>query len=235
VSKNFIKILICFSVGIAGGIFGSQIVWPYVIENVMLKVQQPVYVTQKTEVTVQENTALTDAINRVSKSTVGIRTTTVLGETIEGSGLVLTSDGLIVSLAELVPQGSDFRFYIDGKAMSYQILKRDLDENLVLIKIEASNLSTVGFADYEKILLGQRVFLSGLIFPEETSTQSVANEGIITSFNDDSLNINIKESPDRQGSPLFDISGSLLGLCEVDEQGNISVIPVSKIKTFTGI
>jgi hypothetical protein len=218
-----------------GGIFGSQIVWPYVIEKVTLKVQQPVYVTQKTELTVQENTALTDAINRVSKSIVGVKTITVSGKTMEGSGLVLTSDGLIVTLAELVPQGAEFRFYVDGEAMPYQVLKRDISENLALIKLEAVNLTTVGFADYEKILLGQRVFLSGLIFSEETSTQSVVNEGIITSFDDDSPNINIKESLDRQGSPLFDISGSLLGLCEVDEQGNISVIPVSKIKTFTGI
>ena len=230
--KNVFKILAVFIVGIVGGIFADQILWPYFIERPLFSQyrlsQGPVYVTEKKEITIQENTALTAAIEKVEKVVVGVKT-----QTGTGSGLIVTSDGLMVTLAELVPPGSDFNFFVDNQKVHFQILKRDLKENLALVRLEKENLATVGFADLEKLKLGERVFLVGTIFVKE-KPQEIVNEGIIKSFSQDFIKTNIFEKDILKGSPLFDIEGKVLGLNTIDSEGKVIAIPISKIKEFIG-
>jgi S1-C subfamily serine protease len=237
-SKNIFKIIAVFILGIGGGIFADQILWPYFIEKPLFYQyrleQSPVYVTERKEVTIQENTALTKAIEKVEKAVVGVRAEMPMGKFTEGSGLIVTSDGLMVTLAELVPQGSDFSFFVDGKKSHFQILKRDFQNNLALIKLEEPNLATLSFANLEKIKLGERVFLVGTVFKEETPSKFV-NEGIIKSFGEDFIKTNIFEKYFVAGSPLFNIEGQVLGLNTIDLEGKVIAIPISKIKTFIGM
>jgi len=134
----------------------------------------------------------------------------------------------------LVPQGSNPSFFVDGEMASFQILKRDLKENLALIKIEKTNLPTVAFANLEKLKLGERVFLVGMVFEKITSPGLVVNEGIVKSFDENSIQTNIFEKIRLQGSPLFNIEGEVLGLNTIDSEGKIITIPISKIKSFSG-
>ncbi len=237
--KNVLKIIALFIVGAVGGIFADQIFWPYFVERPLFYQyrleQNPVYLTEVKEITVQENTAITEAIEKVEKSVVGVRTESAFGKILEGSGLVVTSDGLMVTLAELVPQGSDFQFLIDNKKLSFQILKRDSKTNLALIKLADNNLSTVSFADLEKLKLGERVFLVGLTFDVKDNPQTVVNEGIVRSLSADSIETNIFENYLLAGSPLFNIAGEALGINTIDSEGKVITIPVSKIKEFIGL
>lgn len=235
--KNTFKIIAFFIIGMIGGIFADQILWPYFIERPLFYQyrleQSPVYVTERKEVFIQENTALKEAIEKVEKIVVGVRTQTAKGKILEGSCLIITSDGLLVTLAELIPQGSDFNFFVDGKETHFQILKRDLKENLALVKIEKANLPTVGFANLEKIKLGERVFLVGVIFEREKPSK-IVNEGIIKSFSEDFIKTNIFEKYTLAGSALFNIEGEILGINIIDSEGKVITIPISKIKAFTG-
>jgi len=242
-SKKIIKIIAIFVVGMVGGIFADQIFWPYFVERPLFyqyKLEQsPVYVTEKKETIIQENTAITDAIEKVEKTIIGIRTQTATSSeletiTLEGSGLIVTSDGLIVTLASLVPQGSDFGFFVDGKQVAYQILKRDLKENLSLVKIEQSNLQTAGFADLEKIKTGEKIFSVGIIFDDKKPLLTV-NEGIIKNFDENLIATNIREKNTLSGSSLFNVKGEVLGLNSVNADGEMVAIPISKIKTFIGM
>jgi S1-C subfamily serine protease len=235
--KTLLKILGIFILGIFGGIFADQILWPYFIERPLFYQyrleKNPIYLTEKKEIIIQENVALKNAVEKVEKVVIGVKTKTKQGKTLEGSGLILTSDGLVVTLASLVPQGSTFSFFLEGKTAPFQILKRDLKENLALIKIEGSNLSTVSFANFEKLKLGERVFLVGVIFENE-EIKKIVNEGIVKSFDDDSIETNIFEKETLSGSPLFDIEGNVLGLNQIDSEGKIISIPIPKIKSFSG-
>jgi len=138
----------------------------------------------------------------------------------------------------LVPQGSNPSFFVDGEMASFQILKRDLKENLALIKIEKTNLPTVAFANLEKLKLGERVFLVGMAQPPNggwvASPGLVVNEGIVKSFAENYIQTNIFEKIRLQGSPLFNIEGEVLGLNTIDSEGKIITIPISKIKSFSG-
>lgn len=240
--KWVLKVLAIFILGIFGGIFANQILWPYFIERPLFYQyrleQSPVYVTEKKEVTITENIALQNAIEKVEKTIIGVQTKTKTGKILAGSGLILTSDGLVVTLADLVPQGGNPSFFVDGEITSFQILKRDLKENLALIKIEKTNLPTVGFANFEKLKLGERVFLVGMAQPPNggwvASPGLVVNEGIVKSFDENSIQTNIFEKIRLQGSPLFNIEGEVLGLNTIDSEGKIITIPISKIKSFSG-
>jgi S1-C subfamily serine protease len=234
--RGVLKIIGFFAIGMIGGIFADQIAWPYLVEKPLFEkygYQQQVYVTERKEVYIQENTALQDAVAKVENTVISLKVKTKSGKTIEGSGLVVSSDGLIVTLAELVPQGSEFSFYIENSPVSYQILKRDSLENLALVKIGKSALSTVGFADVDKIKLGERVFLLGNLFENGTSGLAVS-EGVISSINDNYLSTDIQESEKMKGSALFDIEGRLIGLNTINSDGRIIAIPIDKIKTFAG-
>jgi len=235
--KNVFKIIGVFILGIFGGIFADQILWPYFVERPLFYQyrleQSPVYLTERKEITIQENMALRNAIEKVEKTVIGVRTETQAKKIIEGSGLIITSDGLVVTLAELVPQGSNFSFFVEGQSANFQILKRDLKENLALVKIEKSNLPIVSFANLEKLKLGERVFLVGVIFEKEELSK-IVNEGIIKSFSEDFIKTNIFENYLLKGSPLFNIEGEVLGLNTIDKEGKVIAIPISKIKTFAG-
>ena len=236
--KDIFKILAIFIIGMVGGIFADQIFWPYFIERPLFYQyrleQSPVYISERKEVYIQENLALKNGIEKVEKAVIGVRTETQAGKILEGSGLILTTDGLVVTLAELVPQGSVFNFFLDGKRASFQILKRDLKNNLALIKIEEKNLPTVSFADLGKIKLGERVFLVGAVF-EKAGLKRTVNEGIIKTFDENSIQTNILEENNLIGSSLFDIEGNVLGINTIDKEGKVVTVPISKIKSFAGL
>jgi len=236
--KNVLKIVFVFIIGMAGGVFAEQAFWPYLFQRPFFSQYQspgkliklPIKAEQKKEIIIQENTALKDAVEKVEKTVVGVKA----GKTISGSGIIITSDGLMVTLAELLPRGEDFTFFVNDKTPKYQVLKRDLKSNLALAKIEGADFSTCGFADSEKLKLGERIFLVGTLFGKTGFFKSV-NEGIVKSFTGNSIRTNIIENYALNGSPLFNIKGELLGLNMIDSQGKVSAIPVAKIRAFVGL
>ena len=63
----------------------------------------------------------------------------------QGSGLVYTSDGLIVTLSSLVPAGWRVMVYPEAQdPLPAQVLKRDVSNNLALLKVEETGLQTAG-------------------------------------------------------------------------------------------
>ena len=78
--KRIIKIISIFAIGMVGGIFSSQIVMSRLLDmnynNLLKTVAGPIYLTEKKEITVQENTALQDSIEKVKESIIGVRTKT---------------------------------------------------------------------------------------------------------------------------------------------------------------
>lgn len=236
--KNILKIIAIFIIGMVGGIFADQIFWPYFIERPLFYQyhleSRPIQVIERKEIVIRENTALVNAVEKVEKIVVGVRTKNKAGKILEGSGLIVTSDGLLVTLADLLPQGGEPLLFLDGRTPSFQILKRDLKENLVLVKVSETNLSTVGFGDLGKVKIGERVFLIGTIFEKGVITKKVVNEGIIKSFNENSIQTNILEEENISGSSLFDIEGNFLGLNTINKEGKVSAISISQIKSFIG-
>ena len=89
--KNILVVLGIFVVSIIGGIFGNQILWPYLVSGPLMRQygleQNPVYVTETKQITVQENTALKNAIEKVDKAIIGV-TSETSENVLKGSGLI---------------------------------------------------------------------------------------------------------------------------------------------------
>jgi len=230
--KNVLKIIAIFIIGVVGGIFADQILCPYFIERPLFYKyrleQAPIYQNVTKEITIQENTALRDAIEKVKNMAVGVRSKTKAGKILEGSGVIVTSDGWILTLSSLVPEGSSVEIFLDGKKFVSKVLQRK--NNLVLLEIEENNLPTVAFADFNKIRIGERVFLLGIIFNKD-QTNNIVNEGIIRIFDEKNIQTNISEK-NIEGSPLFNIEGQLVGLNTLDKDGKVTAISVKAIREF---
>lgn len=227
--KNILKLIAIFLIGMAGGIFADQIFWPYFVEKPLFSQyrleQSPVYVNETREVIVRENTALTSAIEKAEKSVVGVGN--------QGSGLIVTSDGLIVTLAELALRNS-VQVYLGGdEPVEAQVLKRDSENNLALLKIKSGNLPTVGFAAVDKLKIGERVFLLGFLNGLE-GLRTAANEGAVRIINDKTIITNIQEEKKMKGSVLFNIGGEALGINEIGADGKVSSISIKVVKELIG-
>lgn len=216
--NNFFKAVIIILLGVLGG----TIAWLFVFKNQPASVQ---LINKEEKIYIEESTALVNAIKSVKDSVVVIKTEYKKKE-IQGFGLILTADGLVVTLAENVPQGSQTNVSIKGENnITYQVLKRDLESNLALIKVDRNNLQTKEFFDLSKLELGERVFI----------LSDSVNEGIVKSFNGDIIKTNIIEIGTISGVPAFDIKGEVVGIGNKDTNNFVNIIPISKIKSFAGL
>jgi S1-C subfamily serine protease len=216
--NNIFKAIIVILLGVLGG----TIAWLFVFKNQSAFVQ---VVNKEEKVYIEENTALTDAIKNVNDSVVVLKTEYDKKE-IQGFGLVLTADGLVVTLADNIPQDSQSNISIKGEEnISYQVLKRDLVNNLALIKVDKNNLQTKQFFDLSKLEMGKRIFI----------LSDSVNEGIVKSFNEELIKTNIIEGKIINGAPVFDVAGNVLGIGYRDVNNFVNIIPISKIKSFAGL
>jgi S1-C subfamily serine protease len=216
--NNIFKAIIVILLGVLGG----TIAWLFVFKNQSSFVQM---VNKEERVYIEENTALTETIKNVKDSVVVLKTKYNQKE-IQGFGLVLTADGLVITLAENIPQGSESNISIKGEdSISYQVLKRDLDNNLALIKVDRSNLQTKGFFDLSNLQMGDRLFI----------LSNSVNEGIVKSFNENLIKTNILEAEMVNGAPIFDIKGEVLGIGYKDVNNFVNIISILKIKSFAGL
>jgi serine protease Do len=241
-SKIILKIIVVFIIGMAGGIFAERVFRPYFdqrsfYQSQIVGEQSPRFSPQEKKVVIKESAALKEAISKVERTVVGIKTKTQTGKIIYGSGIIVTSDGLMVTLAELLPLGSrSFAFFVDGKPQKYQVLKRDLRNNLALVKLKGVDFQTCSFGDFSnKLKLGEKVFLIETFFGK-TGVFKGVNQGIIKFFNNQTFQTNIIENNNvsAKGSPIFNIKGELLGVSLIDSTGAVSAIPVVKIRDFIG-
>ncbi len=221
-ANNFIKFLALILFGVLAGVVSSYFAFKNSSVSQVINKEEKIYV--------EENTVLTSKIKEVKDAVVGIKS-----GNITGSGLIVTSDGLIVTLASNVPTGSGADIIINGEEnIPYQILKRDMNSNLALVKVDKNNLLTRGFFDLSQLEEGKRVFLISKPYLNGKFLLS-ANEGIVKSFDENNIVTNMFEAGRVDGAPVFDIEGNILGLSYKDAENIVNVIPVSTIKSFVGL
>lgn len=239
--KRVFQILSVFILGVIGGMMWQAILLPYLAKKPAFErlwfiedfKDGETIIYPKEEIYIKEETAITEAVEKAEKMVVGIKTETKKGKIIEGSGLILTSDGLVVTLAELLEDGSHSSFFVNDQSVPFTVQKVDTKKNFALVKIEKEGLATDRFADVEKIKRGEKVFLVGIIFLNEKPIK-ITNQGIIKYFDASFIRTNIFEKDILKGSVLFDVEGKVLGINTIDLEGKVTAIPISEIQQFAG-
>ncbi len=167
-----------------------------------------------------------------------------------GTGMVITTNGYILTSKHIVSGGSGPVSVqtTDRKQYSAEVTALDPNNDLAILKINATNLTPVRLGDSSLVLLGQPVIAIGNTLGQ---FQNTVTQGIISGLNrsisagdsmysqeslTDLLQTDAAINPGNSGGPLVDQkSGTVIG---ISTAGSISaqsigfVIPINQAKTF---
>jgi len=244
--KAALKVIGILILGAIGGIISQIFLVPYLMQipifgesEIFKNLKREIIINPTKEIVIKESGALEKVVEQVAPAVLNLSFGSPVPERQDNAcGFSLTSDGQVLTrasfLATLTPKKSGNFILVDGQETNFQVLKKDLKLDLALIKIEKSNLKTIPFFDFEKLKVGTSVFLIG--------TGEVVNQGIVRTLAKDNLHLgtvligtNIIEKENFSGCPLFTLEGKFLGLVKTNKVGEVFAIPVTKIRSFTGL
>ena len=242
-NKIILNLIVILIIGGLGGVLANNFLLPYLATispfskiGFIERAGNGTTIINPTEkIIITENVAIEDAIDKISPCLVAIQSYQNKKLISQGTGFIVTSDGLILTAADLISSGTNrYLVYRNSHFSEAKIIKRDIENNLVLLKIEEDNLSVVSLADLENFRLGQRVILTGIKL-NKTELNRFVDLGIIKDLNG-ILEVNLSEkSVLANGSPLININGEVIGLNLIDQKGYVGVVPIDKIKGFIGL
>ncbi|MBW2405601.1 MAG: trypsin-like peptidase domain-containing protein, partial [Deltaproteobacteria bacterium] len=135
-----------------------------------------------------------------------------------GSGVILRSDGYILTNNHVVHQASriDVRLK-NGKSFSAELVGADPATDLAMLKIDAKNLQQAEFASSEQARVGQFVMAIGspfgLDYTVTTGVLSAKGRGAIGANEiEDYLQTDASINPGNSGGPLVNLHGRVLGI-----------------------
>jgi serine protease Do len=143
-----------------------------------------------------------------------------------GSGVIITSNGYILTNKHVIANSSSLMVELsDGTQLSATVVKESSDNDLALIKVEATGLTAATIGDSTKIQVGQTAIAIGS--PLGTYTETVT-KGIISATGRqitvtdeltgrpttlrDLIQTDAAINPGNSGGPLLDATGAVVGL-----------------------
>jgi len=168
--KNISKLFIILIIGGIGGVLANQFFLPYLatvspfskIEFIHRTGNGTTIINPTEKITITENTAIEQAIEKITPCLVSVRAYKIKLLS-QGTGLIITSDGLILTAANLVPSEADqYLIFRNSHSLDVKVNKVDLENNLALLETEETNLPVVSFINLDDLLLGERAILTGV-------------------------------------------------------------------------
>ncbi len=119
----------------------------------------PLVINTREEVHFDEGTDSVAAIQKAKPWVVGIIKDASSGAQLKGSGLLLTSDGLIATTKELVsdPNATIQVSFTDGSVLPANLKALDPGSDLAFIKVDGNNFPTASLGYPKDLQLGQRI------------------------------------------------------------------------------
>ncbi len=152
-----------------------------------------------------------------------------------GSGVILASDGLIVTNAHVV-RGSQAQVKLwDGRTFAAEVVSRDLARDLARLQISATGLPAAQLADSSKARVGELVLAVGNPFGFEgaLSTGIIHAAGAVYGLGGKSwLRADVKLAPGNSGGPLADAQGRVLGINTMVTGGLALAVPSNEVAWF---
>ncbi|MDE1970511.1 MAG: trypsin-like peptidase domain-containing protein [Patescibacteria group bacterium] len=171
---------------------------------------------------------------------------TQLKEVGEGSGFIVSPNGLIVTNKHVVsdPTASYTVYLNDGQKFDATVLARDPFQDMAVVKIPAKGLASLVLGDSDTAMIGQTVIAIGNALAEFRNT---ASEGIISGLartvtaqganTEETLQGLIQTdaaiNEGNSGGPLLNLKGEVIGVNAALAQGAQSIgfaIPINNVK-----
>jgi serine protease Do len=135
----------------------------------------------------------------------------------QGSGFVVSSDGLILTNAHVVDGAKEVTVKLmDHREYKAKVLGTDKTSDIAVLKIEAHGLPAVRLGNSDQLGVGDYVLAIGAPFGlEETATagivsatgRSLPGDGAVPFIQTDAA-----VNPGNSGGPLFDSTGAVVGI-----------------------
>lgn len=162
-------------------------------------------------------------------------TCTVPEGTSQGSGVILSADGTIVTNFHVVEGASKISVTFNDKTVydgTVVIQDYDVVKDLAVLKINKTGLAPVTLGDSDALVVGEKVVAIGSPY----GYSNTVSEGIISAIRDKELQTTAPISHGSSGGALFNTKGELVGItyAGVDVAQNLGfAIPVNMVKTLT--
>ncbi|MDE3169635.1 MAG: DegQ family serine endoprotease [Acidobacteriota bacterium] len=142
-----------------------------------------------------------------------------------GSGVILRSDGLILTNDHVINGASDIKVTLSNKKeYSAKVVGSDKGSDIAVLKIDATGLPVLPVGDSSKLQVGDIVFAIG----EPFGLQGTATMGIVSATGRSNLGIESYEdfiqtdasiNPGNSGGAMIDLHGDLVGINTAIESG----------------
>ena len=232
---NYKTLIIVFLVGLLGSGLGTFGVMSYFNRNVSSNNQGSNVVINEVEYTSFDKSDYTKVIEKAYDSVVEITSTVRTSNnsnffffgggssttTSAGSGVILSSDGYIVTNAHvidnLVSEDSiEIKLYT-GETLPAKVIGADVRTDLAVLKIDKDNIPYASLVDSSKLVLGQDVFAIG----NPLGLGKSVSDGIISALEKEIyvnnvyltvIQTNAAVNAGNSGGGLFDNNGNLVGI-----------------------
>lgn len=259
-TKKVIFILVIILISGLSGMFANRYLFPrlattkfFAKYEFLKKSAADVTIINKTEqVYIKDDTSINKIVGQTLSSVVNITSYTSNDKKIpllkNGTGMIVTSDGLIITHAgALIAENAKYKVATSQENIyDAELLEIDSFSNLAFLKISASNLSAVSFANSDDSEPGEKIIAIGNDSPLYTPSFAV---GILSSFQpyynlseksvssseklEGVFEIDLDAQEHYVGGPIIDYSGQIIGITGIvnrDNKQNFFQIPANKVK-----
>jgi serine protease Do len=135
----------------------------------------------------------------------------------QGSGFIVSADGLILTNAHVVRDAKDVMVKLtDRREFQAKVLGTDPKTDVAVLKIDAKNLSAVPLGSARNLKVGEWVLAIGSPFGFDNSVTAGVVSAKGRSLPDDSfvpfIQTDVAVNPGNSGGPLFNTHGEVVGI-----------------------
>jgi S1-C subfamily serine protease len=270
ITKKVLFVIAIILISGFSGIFANRYVFPrlatmkfFAKYAFIKKSTENVTIINKTEqVYIKEESSINKIVSQVTSSVVSINSypapekmgTRMLAGTAShpttksGTGLIVTSDGLVVTyVSAIITDNAKYKVMLDnGNIYDATFSGIDSYSNLAFLKIEASNLPVAAFVNSDEAMPGEKIIAVG---NNSFAGVPFLAAGVLSSFNpyynlsekiiasseklEGVFGIDLEAQTHYIGGPIVDYSGQIVGVTGVvnrDNKENFFQIPSNKVK-----
>src|SRR5580658_1137949 len=152
-----------------------------------------------------------------------------------GSGVIWSSDGIIITNAH-VARGTRISLQLwDGNEFPATVVSRDLQRDLAALRIDATNLPSAFVADSSQVRPGELAIAIGnpLGFVGALTTGVIHTVGPVRGLGSQSwVQADVRLAPGNSGGPLADARGCLIGINTMIAGRLALAIPSNVVRDF---
>ena len=180
-----------------------------------------------TQIIIDEAQALERAVGAAQSQLVAVERQNARGAVLDSaSGLVWTSDGIVVTSTEVIAPGGTYTVYREREQFDAELIASDETVGIALLRVNATRWPVAAPGEPRDRVLGKRIFVLSQEHQEDLGDLATTlTPGIVAQvLSDGTLAVDIPLEEMLPGSAVFTLEGRLLGILHEGEIVDVSEI-----------